>query len=102
MIGADLIGTWNLDITSDRGERKQRLRINPDMSALYGAMPIKKVDFENGQVSFKMSMSFGDRDFEMNFAGKLQDEKLVGELTTSMGSQKITGTKVVRRRRPSM
>ena len=104
-MGADLIGTWNLEVTSERGDRKQRLRINPDMSALYGSMAIKKIDLENGQVSFKMAMSFGDREFEMDFRGKLQDAKLAGELTTSMGnqsSQKVTGTKVVRRRRPSM
>ena len=37
----------------------------------------------------------------MNFQGKIQDDKLAGEMTTSMGSQKITGTKVVRRRRPA-
>jgi len=101
-IGAEVIGTWNLDVSSERGDRKQRLRINPDMSALYGAMPIEKVNVENGQMTFKMTMTFGDRTFEMDFAGKLQDEKLLGDLTTSMGTQKITGTKVVRRRRPSM
>jgi len=105
LMGADLIGTWNLDITSERGPRKQRLRVNPDMSALYGAMAIKKIDFANDQVSFKVTRTFGDREFEMSFQGKIQDAKLVGELTTSMGnqsSQKVTGTKVVRRRRPSM
>ena len=103
-LGAVAIGTWNLDITSERGPRKQRLRINPDMSALYGAMAIKKIDCENDQVSFKVTRTFGDREFEMNFQGKIQDGKLAGELTTSMGnqsSQKVTGTKVVRRRRPA-
>ena len=35
--------------------------------------------------------------FEMSFAGKLEDSKLIGELTTSRGSQKVTGTKVIRR-----
>jgi hypothetical protein len=104
-MGAAAIGTWNLEVTSDRGTRKQRLRINPDMSALYGSMVIKKIDFENDQMSFKVSMTFGEREFEMSFQGKLQDAKLAGELTTSMGNQstqKVTGTKVIRRRRPSM
>jgi len=101
--GADLIGTWNLDIESQRGQRKGRLRINPDMSALYGAMKIEKLDVADGKIGFKVTRTFGDREFEMNFAGKVQDEKLMGEMTTSMGSQKITGTRVVRqRRRPSM
>jgi hypothetical protein len=42
LIGAPIIGTWNLDIESERGTRKQRLVVNPDMSALYGPTLIKK------------------------------------------------------------
>jgi len=102
-MGAALIGTWNLEVTSEqRGARPQRLRVNPDLSALYGAMAIKKVDFKDNQVTFKIVMEFGDRSFEMDFQGKIQDTKLEGELTTQMGSQKVTGTKVVRRGRRSM
>ena len=100
-MGTEMIGTWNLEVTSERGTRKQRLRINPDMSALYGALAIEKIDVDAGQMAFKTTLTFGDRQFEIGFEGKLQDAKMVGELTTSMGTQKITGTKVVRRRRPS-
>ena len=103
-IGAPLIGTWNLEATSERGARKQRLRINPDMSGLYGAIPIKKVNLEGNQVSFKIVLAFGDQTFERSFEGKVEDSKLTGELTSSRGSQKITGKKVVRtfRRRSAM
>ena len=102
-IGTPLIGDWNLEIASERGTRNQRLRVNPDMSGLYGAIPIKKINLKDGQVDFLIVMQFGDRSFEMTFAGKLEDAKLTGELTTSRGSQKIKGTKVVRtfRRRSS-
>ena len=95
-LGDALIGTWNLDATSERGTRKQRLVVYPDMTARYNATPVKRVTFEGDKVSFKIAMTFGDRDFEMDFAGKIQDGKLSGEMTTGMGSQKITGTKVVR------
>jgi hypothetical protein len=99
--GASLIGTWILEITSDRGTRKQRLRVNPDMSALYGSMPLKKVNLEDGKVGFKLVMEFGDQKFESTFAGKIQDSKLTGEMTTSRGTRKVKGTKVVRTfRRP--
>lgn len=94
--GDDMIGTWNLELTGERGTREQRLVINPDMTALYGAMPIKDVKIEGDKVSFKITMAFGDREFEMDFAGKVQDGKLTGELTSSMGSQKVAGAKVVR------
>ena len=96
LIGAPLIGTWNLDIESERGPRKQRLVVHPDMSGLYGSLPLKKVDLEGDKVSFKTVLKFGDREFEMSFQGKMTDSKLTGELTTSRGTQKVTGTKVVR------
>lgn len=96
LIGAPLIGTWNLDIESEQGTRKQRLRINPDMSALYGSSLIKKINLDGDKVSFKYVMTFGDREFETSFVGKMAESKLTGELTTSRGTRKVTGTKVVR------
>ncbi len=96
LIGGSLIGTWNLEVTSERGTRKQRLRVNPDMSGLYGAIPIKKINLEDGKVDFLAVLAFGDQSFEIRFEGKLDDSKLNGELTSSRGSQKIKGTKVIR------
>ncbi len=93
--GTALIGTWILESTSERGTRKQRLMVNPDMSGLYGAIPVKRVNLEGDRVSFKIVMEFGDQTFEMGFEGELADSKLTGELTSSRGSQKITGTKLV-------
>ncbi len=96
LVGAPIIGTWNLEVTSERGSRQQRLRVNPDMSALYGAIPIKKINLENDKVDFLTVLKFGDQSFEIRFEGKIEDTKLTGEITTSRGSQKITGTKVIR------
>jgi len=96
LIGAPLIGTWNLEIASEQGTRKQRFRVNPDMSGLYGAIVLKKVNLEGDKVSFKTVLKFGDREFEMSFEGKLDELKLTGELTTSRGTRKVKGAKVVR------
>lgn len=96
LIGAPLIGTWNLDIESEQGTRKQRLRVNPDMSALYGSSLIKKINLDGDKVSFKYVRTFGDQEFETSFAGKIAETKLTGELTTSRGTRKVTGAKVVR------
>jgi len=95
-VGASLIGNWNLEVTSERGTRKQRLKVNPDMSGMYGAIAIEKVNLEDEKVSFKTVLEFGERKFEMSFEGKLDEAKLAGELTTSRGSRKVTGTKIVR------
>ncbi len=99
LIGAPLIGTWNLDIESERGNRKQRLRVNSDMSALFGSTLIKKVNLDGDKVSFNYVMTFGDREFEVGFEGKIADTKLTGEVKTERGTSKVTGTKRVYRRR---
>ena len=98
-IGASLIGNWNLEVTSERGNRKQRLKVNRDMSGMYGAIPIKKINLEDNKVSFKTVLEFGERKFEMSFEGKLEEPRLAGELTTSRGTRKVTGTKIIRRYR---
>ncbi len=100
-LGAELIGTWNLDIESERGARKQRLRVNPDLSALFGSTLIKKVNFEGDKVSFKYTFKFGDQEFETSFEGKIEESKLSGELKTSRGTSKVTGARRASRRRSS-
>jgi hypothetical protein len=98
-VGASLIGTWNLDIESERGPRKQRLRVNSDMSALYGSTLIKKINLDGNKVSFKYVLQFGAQEYETSFEGKIAESKLTGELKTSRGTSKVTGTRRTFRRR---
>ena len=60
--GAALVGKWDLELTSDRGTRKQILQVNPDLSGLYGSSAIKKIDLEGKQVSFKIVRMFRDQE----------------------------------------
>ncbi len=94
-LGEPLIGAWDLDITMDERQFKQRLRVHPDLSALYGTLPVEKVEMKDDKVTFKAEWEFGDRTFEMAFEGKLTEEKLTGEITTSRGTQKVEGKKIV-------
>jgi hypothetical protein len=94
-IGAALIGKWELEITSERGTRKQILQVNPDLSGMYGSMPVKKINLEGDQVTFQIVLEFGEQKFEISFAAKLEDNKLTGETTSSRGTQKVTGKKVI-------
>jgi len=66
---------------------------------MYGSAVIEKIDLKNDQVSFTIVREFRDQKFEMTFEGKLEDNKLIGELTSSRGSRKVTGEKVVRKSR---
>jgi hypothetical protein len=94
--GAAAIGTWNLDVTSERGPSKQRLRVNRDLSALYGANAIETVTVDGNKISFPITMSFGDQQFVMNFAGTIDGDALTGEVTSERGNRAVTGTRVVR------
>jgi hypothetical protein len=93
-VGGALVGQWELEITTENGSRKQLLRINPDLSAMYGPISVKKINLNDNEVTFKTELEFGDQKFEIGFAGKLDGRKLTGELTSSRGRQQVTGTKI--------
>ena len=92
-VGAELIGTWILDVAAPWGNSKQRLKVNPDMSGMYGVTPIDKITVEGDKVTFKIAPEFGRMRFEMDFEGKLDGTKLTGELKNPRGSQVVTGKK---------
>ncbi|MHC4229994.1 MAG: SAM-dependent methyltransferase [Planctomycetota bacterium] len=97
--GAPIVGQWELEITSDSGSRKQLLRVNPDLSARYGAISIEKVDIDGNNVAFKTTLEFGDQTYDIGFTGRIKARKLSGEITTSRGTSKVTGER--RRRTPA-
>ena len=91
-----IVGKWELTITSERREFKQILTVNPDMSALYGPIPVDKIETEDNKVNFKAMFGFGERSFESQFKGQLDGEKLTGEMTGFRDTiQKVTGKKIV-------
>jgi hypothetical protein len=93
-VGAAAIGVWDLTLTSDTGNpRMQVLNIRPDLSALYGTVPVEKVTLEGENLSFKTTMSFGDQKSEISFTAKLADGKLTGEVITQRGTRKVEGKK---------
>jgi hypothetical protein len=100
-VGALAIGTWNLDVESESRTYKQRLRVNSDLSALYGSTVIKKVNLDGDKLSFKYTGQWRDQEFEVSFAGKIADSKITGEVKTSRGTSKVKGTKRTYRGRGS-
>jgi hypothetical protein len=99
--GAALVGKWDLTLVSDQGTRKQRLTVLPDLSARFGALPIKKIGFEDGKVSFKMTLPFGDDEYEIGLECNIKAGKITGKFTSSEGVGEVTGVKVkpVRRKK---
>lgn len=102
-MGTAVIGAWELEIQSDRGSRKQRLKVRPDMSGWYGPAPIKKVKLEDDNplrrskesrsVTFDAFIKAGDRSFEIHFDGVVKASQVSGEITTPRGKMKVVGKK---------
>ncbi|MCP4608359.1 MAG: methyltransferase domain-containing protein [Planctomycetes bacterium] len=63
---------------------------------MLGPIAVKKVSLDDNEVAFKTELEFGEQKYDISFAGKLDGRKLSGELTSSRGSQQITGTKIRR------
>jgi hypothetical protein len=90
-----IVGKWELTITSERGEFKQILAVNPDLSALYGPTTVEKIAMEDNKVTFKVTFGSGERRFESEFKGQLDGEKLTGEMTGFRDTiQKVAGKKM--------
>lgn len=92
-VGAAAIGIWDLSMQFGQGEFKQRLRVNPDMTGVYGAIPVEKIELDGNTLSFATTMSFGDNEFTMDVKGEIDGDSFKGEQSTSQGSLEITGTK---------
>jgi len=97
-VGAALIGKWELTTESDRGPRTSTLIVRGDLSGRYetfgSEIPVKDLKLDGNQVSFKVTMGFGDQTREMEFKGTLNGQALQGQLITQNGAREVTGKKI--------
>jgi hypothetical protein len=93
-----VVGTWEFTRETSRGTRTSTLKIKEDMTATYtvrdNELAVTDLKVDGNQISFKVTMRYGDREFPMEFKGKVDGTKLVGERTTSRGSRPVTGRKI--------
>ncbi|MFC1782459.1 hypothetical protein ACFL02_02610 [Planctomycetota bacterium] len=93
-----LVGAWELTTESQRGAQISTLVVKEDMTGTYtmrdNEIAVQDLKVEGDQVSFKVVMSFGEREFTREFKGKLEGTTLNGEFVTGSGSQKVTGKKI--------
>ncbi len=93
-----LVGTWEITRESSRGTRTNTLKIKEDMTGTYTSrdneIDITDLCVEGDQVTFKVTMRYGDRDVPAVFNGRLDGTTLNGERTTSRGTSKFTGKKI--------
>lgn len=96
-LGAGLIGKWYFTIQSKAGSHFQILTVYPDLTGLYGLMPIQKIAVEgNDDIRFDTALEIGEAPkLDFRFTGKREGPRLLGEIVNSVPStMKLEGVKL--------
>lgn len=97
-VAIQLIGTWEFTRETSRGTRMSTLKIKENMTGTYtyrdNETAVTDLKVDGDQVSFKVTMRWQDREYPMEFKGKLDGTSLKGEFTTSRGTREATGKKI--------
>ncbi len=92
------VGTWEFTRESSQGTRTSTLKIKPDMTGTYtmrdNEVAVKDLKVDGNNVSFKLELSFNDRQFTMEFKGKVEGKTLNGEFITQRGAREAVGKKI--------
>lgn len=92
------VGTWEFTRETPRGTRTSTLKIKPDMTGTYtfrdNEIDVKDLRVDGNNVSFKLELSFNDRQFTMEFKGKVEGKNLKGEFITQRGAREAVGKKI--------
>jgi len=93
-----VIGTWEFTRETSQGTRTSTLKIKPDMTGTYtmrdNEVDVKDLKVDGNNVSFKIELSFNDRQFTMEFKGKVEGKALQGEFITQRGAREAIGKKI--------
>ena len=97
-VATQLIGTWEFTRETSRGTRMSTLKIKEDMTGTYtyrdNETAVTDLKVDGDQVIFKVTMRWQDREYPMEFKGKVDGTTLKGEFTTSRGTREATGKKI--------
>jgi len=92
------VGTWELTSESRQGgTRTSTLKI-ADGAGTYTSRdretPVTDLKIDGSQISFKITRTYNDREFTMEFKGTIEGASLKGEFITSRGSRPVSGRKI--------
>jgi hypothetical protein len=98
MMVSPLVGTWEFTRETPRGTRTSTLKIKKNMTATYtirdDEAPVTNLKIDGNNLSFKITRRWQDREFQMEFKGKLDGKNLKGEFITQRGAREAIGKKV--------
>jgi len=98
-MASPVVGTWELTSESRQGgTRTNTLKITGPTTATYTSRdtetPVTDLKIDGNQISFKITRTFNDREFTMEFKGTVEGTSLKGEFVTSRGSRPVSGKKI--------
>jgi hypothetical protein len=89
------VGKWEFTRETDQGPRTSTLTIKPDMTGTYtmrdNETPISDLKVNGNDVSFTIVRTFNDREFKMEFKGKVEGDTLKGAFITDRGEREVEG-----------
>jgi len=91
-------GTWELTSESSQGgTRTSTLKI-ADGTGTYTSRdretPVTDLKIDGNQISFKITRTYNDQQFTMEFKGTVDGTSLKGEFISARGSRPVTGKKI--------
>jgi len=92
------VGKWEFTRETQQGTRTSTLTIKPDMTGAYTMRdqetPVSDLKVNGNDVSFTITRTFNDREFKMEFKGKVEGDTLKGTFITGQGEREAVGKRV--------
>lgn len=94
------VGAWKLEYQGRQGPAEATLAIKEVDGALQGTWtdqrgetPLTNVQFKDGELTFKRTVSTERGEFELDFVGKIDGDSLDGKQVTPRGETPVKGTR---------
>jgi len=95
---ADVVGTWNLEFNDGSSVVHPTLTLAESNGALSGqwsgprgTADLRDAKYADGALTFKFKQKVMVREVDFSFSGKVDGDKLSGNLTTPRGEIPVTG-----------
>lgn len=93
----EITGDWEITMNFSGRESFATLSISRkadgSLAGKWGSGELNDVKFEDGKLTFVRILTFGDREFIMEYSGTLKDGKLTGTLSSDRGDYAANGTR---------
>jgi hypothetical protein len=98
IVGASIVGTWALEVSSPRGVQHPTLMVTGDKDTYQGVLNgqrgevlIKEIQVEENTFSFPLKVPTPMGKFEFHYSGQIDADLMQGKIKTPRGTMPFTG-----------